>query len=354
MHLAPAAEEQGSGTAREAPSAPSVTPLTGDGDLWASPAAVRERIGAWAYGHANDVERPTAAEVRRALAVAAAVAESAHAVWRDAGETPLWEVSIAADEPELARRSGVAPREVAGAVALLLRAGAVARTGNSGAVGARGDALRLEREVLEAAPAVVAVDWDGARARLELSGAGVAAGLAVLRELARASGPVPDATRAPYVRYSVRELEAATLFGRSTVSDALSALERARLITLDARRGQTMRCALAPAAFGHDAVPPAASAATEAASSTIACERPPEPTAVASALTTSSPSSSSSASSSSRASVAPVLLGEFGGTPIYAPPGTALVVECDAQGRWSCRVGPLLRLGPIAPDSPAV
>lgn len=44
---------------------------------------------------------------------------------------------------------------------------------------------------------------------------------------------------------------------------------------------------------------------------------------------------------------APVLLGSFAGTPIYAPPGTPLVVECDADGRWSCRVGPYLQLGPV-------
>jgi hypothetical protein len=47
---------------------------------------------------------------------------------------------------------------------------------------------------------------------------------------------------------------------------------------------------------------------------------------------------------------APVLLGHFGGTPIYGPPGTPLVVDCDADGRWTCRVGPLLTLGPVAPD----
>jgi hypothetical protein len=42
-----------------------------------------------------------------------------------------------------------------------------------------------------------------------------------------------------------------------------------------------------------------------------------------------------------------VLVGTFAGTPIYAPAGTPLVVECDAEGRWSCRVGPFLQLGPV-------
>ena len=342
-----ATEGQGASVAREVASDPSVAPLTGDLDLWVSPAVVRERIGAWAYAHAPEAERPAAADVRRALAVAAAVAEAAHAVWRVPNERPLWEVAVPGDEVELARRSGLAPREIAGAMALLLRAGAVVRVGSPGAAGARVDTLCLTREVLEAAPAVVDVDWDGARARLETTGTGAAAALAVRRELGRASGPVPDAALAPYVRYSVRELEAATLFGRSTVSEALGALERAQLITLDARRGQTMRCALAPAAFGHEAPPPA-DAAARLSSSTIAQERPPAPTPEVRGVT-----SAATMIASFRSSAAPVLVGEFAGTPIYAPPGTPLVVECDAQGCWSCRVGPFLRLGPIAPEDPA-
>lgn len=333
-----AVEGQGTPAAREGPSGLSVTPLAGGADLWVSPAIVRERIGAWAYAHAAEADRPGVAEVRRALAVAAAVAESAHAVWRDPEETPLWEVDVVADEAELARRSRLASRDVAGALELLVRTGVVASTRNPDA---RSDALRLEHEVLEPAPAVAQVAWDGARARLEAAGAGAAAALAVLREVARASGPVPDATRAPFVRYSVRELEAATLFGRSTVSEALGALERARLITLDARRGQTMRCALAPAAFGHELPGPVAEA-------TIGDERRQTPATGgrgAALLPSPVPTATSSA--------APVLLGEFAGTPIYAPAGTPLVVECDAEGRWSCRVGPLLKLGPVAPPERA-
>ena len=339
-----AVEGQGTPAAREGAPGPSVTPLTGGADLWVSPAIVRERIGAWAYAHAAESERPGATEVRRALAVAAAVAESAHAVWRDPEETPLWEVDVAADESELARRSRLASRDIAGALELLVRTGVVALTRNPDA---RSDALRLEHEVLEPAPAVAQVAWDGARARLEAAGAGAAAALAVLRALARASGPVPDATRAPFVRYSVRELEAATLFGRSTVSEALGALQRARLITLDARRGQTMRCALAPAAFGHE-VPRPVVEATTPSTTTIGDERPPVSSAGGKAVAPPplpAPSTTSSA--------APVLLGEFAGTPIYAPTGTPLVLECDAEGRWICRVGPLLRLGPVTPPERA-
>lgn len=339
-----AVEGQGTPGAREGLSGPSVTPLAGGADLWVSPAIVRERIGAWAYAHAAEAERPGAAEVRRALAVAAAVAESAHAIWRDPEETPLWEVDVAADEAELARRSRLASRDVAGALELLVRTGVVASTRNPGA---RSDELRLAHEVLEPAPAVAQVVWDSARARLEAAGAGAAAALAVLRELARASGPVPDATRAPFVRYSVRELEAATLFGRSTVSEALGALERARLITLDARRGQTMRCALAPAAFGHELPGPVAEAPPPP-STTVGDERSQAPAARgrgAAVPPLPAPTPASSA--------APVLLGEFAGTPIYAPAGTPLVVECDAEGRWSCRVGPLLKLGPVTPPERA-
>ena len=125
-----AVEGQETPAAREGPSSPSVTPLAGGADLWVSPAIVRERIGAWAYAHAAESERPGATEVRRALAVAAAVAESAHAVWRDPEETPLWEVDVAADESELARRSRLASRDVAGALELLVRTGVVASPRN--------------------------------------------------------------------------------------------------------------------------------------------------------------------------------------------------------------------------------
>lgn len=45
---------------------------------WVAPDAIRRRIAAWAYGALAEAERPGAAEVRRALAVASTIAELAH------------------------------------------------------------------------------------------------------------------------------------------------------------------------------------------------------------------------------------------------------------------------------------
>lgn len=316
--------------AGDAPSIEPVTAINGDGDLWISPAAVRQRIGAWAYDRALEAERPTAGQVRKALGVADAIAEVAHAVWRAPDEIALSELDVPAVDDDLAERAGLSVRDGDAAVELLVCAGVLTRTAT------RHDAVRIAREVLTPSPALARLAWRHARERLHAVGASVPAALGVLREIARESGPVPDAARAPSVRYSVRELEAATQFGRSTVSEALAALERAQLIVLDARRGQTMRCALTPTAFGQE-VPASAAAPAAPAVQTLG------------SLATPTRCDIDSTPAAPATSAAPTLIGEFAGTPIYAPPGTPLVVECDAEGRWSCRVGPLLRMGPVAP-----
>ena len=167
----------------------------------------------------------------------------------------------------------------------------------------------------------------------------MAAPLAVLREVAGASGPVPDPAAAPHVRYSVRELEAATLFSRSTVSEALGLLERAGLLVTEARRGQTLRCALAPRALGLAPMAPikAESRHREGGVTNIQASVPSEPAESGHGADLQRPKATGST----------VLLGDFAGTPIHGPPGTALILECDEQGRWTCRVGPHLRLGPV-------
>ena len=130
--------------------------------------------------------------------------------------------------------------------------------------------------------------------------ASIPAALAVLAEIGRATGPGGDAGEAPFIRYSVRDVEGATRFSRSTVSMALTALERVGLIAVDTPRRPS----------------PATPADAPSMTSDAAHQAP-----------------------------AAVYVGEFAGTPIFAPPGTPLIVECGSDGRWTCRVGPLLRLG---------
>lgn len=322
--------------------------LLSAGEQWVAGEAVRRLIGAWAYGALADAGRPGSAEVRRAMAVACAIAELAHEATRtpfgDQPERALWDVAVEPHPARLADLAGGSDRDTTAGLELLRRA-CVVLVAADGATG-----VRLSELACEAAPGVARVSWAAVRGGLRDAGApanALAAPLAVVREVARASGPVPDPAAAPHVRYSVRELETATLFSRSTVSEALALLERAGLVMTEARRGQTLRCALTPRAFGLAPVMP-----TDAPRRTPVPDLPAEP------------ATGAEAREPSRASAPPaplearpqlseipegvVLLGEFAGTPIYGPPGTALVVECDARGRWTCRVGPHLRLGPIA------
>ncbi len=332
---------------REAPRAAEPLSLPSAGDQWVAGEAVRRLIGAWAYGALPDAGRPASAEVRRALAVACALAELAHEAIRtpfgDQPERALWDVELEPHPARLADLAGVSDRDAAAGLDLLRRAGVVLGTADGGT------RVRLSESACEAAPGVARVSWGTVRGGLRDAGApanALAAPLAVVREVARASGPVHDPAAAPHVRYSVRELETATLFSRSTVSEALSLLERAGLVTTEARRGQTLRCALTPRAFGLAPLAPA-----HAPSAGRAPATDPAPDSVArEGSRSSTPPAQVEAPPPARPETPDgvVLLGEFAGTPIYGPAGTALVVECDAQGRWTCRVGPHLRLGPVA------
>jgi hypothetical protein len=332
-------------------------PLPASTEWWISPEAVRRLIGAWAYGALSETDRPGSAEVRRAVGVGCAIAEIAFEAQRtpfaaragQAGGTEarrLWEIEVEADAGRLSELAGYSTREAVSAIELLLQSGALQQldlSPTTRAGGASSRRVRLAEGACETAPAVARIEWASVREALREAGvaaSAIAAPLAVLREIGRASGPVADPMAAPHVRYSVRELEAATLFSRSTVSEALAALERAELVATEARRGHTLRCALAPRAFGivsDSAAPsplvadplPTADESTGISEPRPATTQPPEPT-------TPVPQPSKGI----------VHLGEFAGTPIFGPAGTPVVVECDEQGQWTCRVGPHLRLGP--------
>ena len=336
--------------------------LGGESSLWVEPVAVRERIGAWAFGQSRTTGQPSAADVRRALLVASALAEMAHSSPRTADGTSIADVELPAEHATLSDRSGLSTREARAGLGLLTNAGVVVRSGSG---------IRIAREVLGNCPSLARIQWDAVRGRLRRSDVGIPAALAVLAEIARATGPVGDDGDAPFIRYSVRDLEGATRFSRSTVSTALTALERVGLIAIDARRGQTLRCALRPTVFGHDSGDDgtARTADVRHGASTHADRLIAEPAvgsqqsqrvAVVEARTvvradrssrSSSPATLAQASSIASDIVDPALaavyIGEFAGTPIFAPPGTPLIVECGSDGRWTCRVGPLLRLGPV-------
>ncbi len=375
-----------------APSASSASPVRADagapgaagsrprparaGDLWVSSAAVRQAIGAWAYTRAGGEPHPGDDVVRAAVAVACALAESvaaavggADAAWSsraadptDGSDAPLAR-PVAYDPARLAELAGVPARDVDRALVVLRGAGVVRWTGAGSGAGS-GARVALDGAVLAPLPAVARVDWAGVRRRLAAVGAGVGAPVAVLRALAERMGAVDlagagagAATELPTVRASVRDLEDATRFGRSTVSEAVAALVRARVLDADTRAGHTGRFAVRPSAFGLPDDEPGPATPTAVTISALPGV-PGAPAAHRAPVRPGGPGVAAAADPTARVAApvvagpaavgAPVLVGTFAGTPIYAPAGTPLVVECDADGRWVCRVGPFLQLGPIA------
>ena len=316
---------------------------------------MRQALGAWAYTRGAGEARPSAADVRSAVGVAAAIVERAmRSRWGDAasGSWPSWRTAVPEDLGDLGVRTGLAALEVRAALELLAAAGAIVR--HSGAEAS----VRVSDDVMAPAPAAAQLDWDACRERLARVGGSLPPALAVLRELACEAGAIADPAEAPSVRASVRDLEDRTAFGRSTVAEALGALERAGLLAVAVRAGRTTRFTLRPAAFGlpqPDA--PFARRQLRPDPDLERGESPPgsltsgNPGAGRSRAAMGTPQTAASTPGDvHRAVPTPsegvVLLGEFAGTPIYAPPGTPLIIECDATGRWTCRVGPLLRLGP--------
>jgi DNA-binding transcriptional ArsR family regulator len=308
---------------------------------------VRQAIGAWAYSLGAGQRRPSNEDVRAAIGVASAVRElatdSERREWDRERELAV-EIPVPEDLSDIAARSGFTTAEIDRALDLLAAARVVTRQ-----IGASAATVSLATEVLIPAPAVAHVDWNAARDRLHAVRGSIAPALAVLRELAMLGGAFDLGAGLPSVRASVRDLESATSYGRSTVSEALAALDDGRLLDVETRAGRTTRFVLRRAIFGlADDAPRAAvvpegtdiapSSATRSVSSAGTSDRPGQP---ATARVLEAPSVSTSG--------AVALVGTFAGTPIYAPPGTPFVLDRDAHGRWLCRVGPLV-LGPVDPQ----
>lgn len=328
-----------------------------------SAAAIRQAIGAWAYTRGAGEQHPSGEAVRTAIGVAGAIRElvldPAHRPWLgdDLASADLT-TPVPLELTALSERSGVGLREVEASLTLLASARVVTLQH-----GASGATVALSDGVLAPLPAVARVGWPEVRDRLAQVAASVAPALAVLREMATQLGAVDDGGTIPPLRVSVRALEDATGFGRSTVSEALGALECARVLDIETRAGRTTRFSLRPAAFGRADEPPrvaddalgagqGAGGVTSAAVATVTTT-PPSGAATDAATRTETPAWRAPSAPAAALPTAPVaggaavLVGTFAGTPIYAPPGTPLVIECDARGRWTCRVGPFLRLGPV-------
>jgi len=335
-------------------STPAAGSLVADAEHWLSSAAVRQALGAWAYTRAAGEARPNSADVRSALGVASAIVERAmRSPWGNAtgGVEPTWRIAVPEDLGDLRARTGLAMREVSAALELLAAAGVIVRQSGSEA------SLRVSDDVMAPAPATAQLDWNACRDRLARVGGSLPPALATLREVAYAASTIANPGQTSSVRASVRDLEDQTAFGRSTVAEALGALEHAGLLEVAVRAGRTTRFTLRPAAFGLPQ-PDDTSARGLRPVAPIAAKNP-DPSAVIGgagelrssaregqgamplAVTTSGKSASPVLASGT------VLLGEFAGTPIFAPLGTALVVERDSEGRWTCRVGPFLSLGPV-------
>ncbi len=163
------------------------------------------------------------------------------------------------------------------------------------------------------------------------------------------------------------QFEHRTAYGRGTVAAALQALERGGLIVLETRAGRMTRFTICEFAFGRgdrtdgeDALRPSAQESARERRD----GRPRNPGLASGATETLGGRDSSvreapiaartelAAGRSTPAAGSTGPIEEFAGTPIYAPPGTPVTLECDADGRWSCRVGPFLRLGPLGPPDP--
>lgn len=329
---------------------------------WVSPDAVRQAIGAWAATARVGRARPATELVRTSVGVACAIAELAAAEPWDADTLPLraradvraedagrdaLTRAVAYDPSRLGELSGASMRDVDRALDVLRQAGVVSQT-----QGVRG-ALVLGADYVAVAPAVAAITWSAVRERLSFVAAPIAAPCAVLRALAERLGAVDlsgGTDTLPSVRVSVRELELVTEFRRSTVGEAIASLGRARLLDADARAGHTGRFVIRPVAFGLpddepwvagvEAVRPQSMAAAAVPVANRIAQAPLAGEQAVKRAVGTTPAPTALGSS--------VLVGTFAGTPIYAPQGTPLVVECDTEGRWSCRVGPFLQLGPVA------
>jgi DNA-binding transcriptional ArsR family regulator len=324
-------------------------------DTWLADRVVHARLAAWCIG-AGVAERWVRTEegLRTATGVAAAVLElerdASRLRWPVTGADIIHADRAAAGVPvdvaELAGRAGVSDDRARVALEALVSAGVAQRRTAHGQ-----SAIAIDGECLVVAPGCAAINWTAVRDALGVLGRPVAAPVAVLRALAlRLDGHTAEQGIAE-LRASVRELADETHYGRTAVADALTALREAGLVDTRVRAGQATRFVVGPAAYGHA---PAIRSAPHPSEGMVAVGGSPSAATAPSTHGTrrarraaSREERAGESSDPAAAATIPIRLGDFGGTPILAPAGTPITLEQDASGRWYCRVGTHLRLGPI-------
>lgn len=350
-------------------------------DRFVSLAAVHDAIARWSAPLPRS-RQPNDADRRAAVACACALSElalegAADAQWGAA------EHGIAEDATAIAERAGLARGHVEPALALLAAAGCVERI--SGA--RRERRVWLAADVCGEEPALARVAWAGVRHRLRAVRASLLPAQAVLRSIARQSGPVAAGAAAPVVACTQEGLAAETLLGRTAVVSALRALTDAGLVARTARRGTWTECRLLGPVFDPASPRPAGwsgvvgdqevplTRAQEGGAAVVAGRTPldrsafvargsadgldaagrglvgamdaaqaPAPTTGLSAQLAPPVPTSSAAMvldvGGVRVPVAP-------GMTVEPPPDATLSIEVDEAGRRFLRLGPGLRLGPL-------
>lgn len=278
--------------------------ISGGADRCASPAAALRLIGQ-STGHLPAKKRPSDADRRVAAAVVAALGEMVREQW-DAQEES-WRIEVPESATDLVRRTGASESEISAALRLLAETNVVASVL---AAGQRW--LRLSEEAFEEVPALARMDGEAVRRRLESADASVAPALAVIRELAVASGGYTDATQpGPWIEASLARLSEVTFFKRTAISKGLSDLEAARLIERSVRSGRQHSYRLLPQIFGADvpepSAPPRATVPVEIHLPQSTTRVPP-------------------------ASATPGLIVEIGGVRLRIAPGIQCSLELDATG----------------------
>lgn len=278
--------------------------------------------------------KPTPADMRNAAAVALGISELVRESEVHAGEAP-WTVEVPEDPAELSRRAGTSLDETEDAVRLLFAAEVVSRVESTGAA-----RLRLAEAMFAEEPVLAQVAWEDVRDLLGAAGASLLPALAVARELARSTRLVDPEEGSSWASLTLARLTERTLFQRTAVSTAVSALEQAGVIERGQRRGQEGQYRLLPGAFGLAGAPAAGEAPlpSPASRSVVAREESSAPPRAASA-----PGRPAAPRPASRA--APPV--HIAGIPVELPPGVSLRIEVDAEGRQYVHIGEHVVIGPL-------
>lgn len=274
--------------------------------------------------------KPTAADMRNAVAVAVAISE----LVRGSKVAPhAGAVEVPEDLAEFSRRAGTSLDEAEAAVSLLFAAEVLARVESSSTA-----RVRFVEGMLAEEPTLAQLAWEEIRTRLAAVGASPAPALAVARELARATRVAEPESGSTWVHLTLARLAERTLFQRTALSTAVSALEDAGVIERGQRRGQEGQYRLLPSAFGTEWPGPAVDPSTQPTPGTLPAALSGSPGPL-SAHRTATPSLGVSAGAA-----IPI---QVGGVPLEIPPGVVVRIEIDREGRQFVHVGPHVVIGPL-------